>query len=75
MVLAELHYGIDLSSKQYDNRVALANFLQYVSVLDWPEQAGQYYGRIRVHQKNRGHSHRRMIFSLPPMQWLWMRSW
>jgi tRNA(fMet)-specific endonuclease VapC len=35
-------------------RAALDNFLMYVSVLDWPEQAGRHYGRIRAHLKKKG---------------------
>ncbi|MBW2328615.1 MAG: type II toxin-antitoxin system VapC family toxin [Deltaproteobacteria bacterium] len=54
VVLAELCYGIELSSKQKQNREALDNFLQYATVLDWPEKAGIEYGRIRAFLKGRG---------------------
>ena len=54
VVLAELCYGIELSSKQKQNREALDNFLQYATVLDWPEKAGIEYGSIRAFLKGRG---------------------
>ena len=54
IVLAELWYGIELSRKQEENRAALHDFLQYVTVLDWPEQAGREYGKIRTHLKRKG---------------------
>ena len=54
IVLADLCYGGELSQKQKENRAALHDFLQYVTVLDWPEQAGPEYGRIRAHLKQKG---------------------
>jgi len=54
IVLAELWYGIELSEKKTENRAALCDFLQYVVVLDWPEQAGRKYGKIRAHLKQKG---------------------
>ena len=54
IVLAELWYGIELSRKQKENRAALHDFLQYITVLDWPEQAGREYGEIRAQLKRKG---------------------
>lgn len=54
IVLAELWYGIELSAKQKENQTALHDFLQYATVLDWPETAGRKYGRIRAHLKQKG---------------------
>ncbi len=54
IVLAELWYGVELSVKQAENQAALSDFLQYVLVLDWPEQAGREYGKIRAHLKQKG---------------------
>lgn len=54
IVLAELWYGVELSTQQSRNQAALADFLRYVAVMDWPEQAGQEYGRIRAHLKKKG---------------------
>ncbi|MCK5540651.1 MAG: type II toxin-antitoxin system VapC family toxin [Deltaproteobacteria bacterium] len=54
IVLAELWYGVELSEKQTENRAALYDFLQYVVVLDWPEQASREYGKIRAHLKKKG---------------------
>lgn len=54
IVLAELWYGVELSQKQEKNQVAIYDFLQYVTVLDWPEQAGLEYGRIRAYLRKKG---------------------
>ncbi|MEA3548847.1 MAG: type II toxin-antitoxin system VapC family toxin, partial [Thermodesulfobacteriota bacterium] len=53
IVLAELCYGIKLSRKQKKNRAALHDFLQYVTVQDWPEQAGREYGKIHAQLKQK----------------------
>ena len=47
-------YGIRLSRKLECNEAALNEFLEYVTVLDWPEQAAPEYGRIRAHLKKKG---------------------
>lgn len=54
IVLAELRYGVELSEKQTENRAALEDFLQYVIVMDWPEQASWEYGKIRAQLKQKG---------------------
>ena len=54
IVLAELWYGVELSSKQTENEAALHDFLQYVVVLDWPESAAHEYGKIRAQLKQKG---------------------
>ena len=54
IVLAELWYGIRLSRKREHNEAALNQFLEYVTVLDWPEQAAPEYGMIREHLKKKG---------------------
>ena len=53
-VLAELWYGVELSEKKEENKTALNNFLQYVTVLDWPDLAGEKYGNIRAHLRQKG---------------------
>ena len=54
IVLAELCYGVELSQRQKENWAALDDFLKYVAVLDWPEQASRHYGIIRAHLKKKG---------------------
>ena len=54
IVLAELWYGIRLSRKREHNEAVLNEFLKYVTVLDWPEQAPPEYGMIRAHLKKKG---------------------
>ena len=54
IVVAELWYGIRLSSMRKHNEVALNEFLEYVIVLDWPEEAAPEYGRIRAQLKKKG---------------------
>jgi tRNA(fMet)-specific endonuclease VapC len=48
IVVAELWYGVSLSQKKRQNESALRDFLDYVSVLDWPAEAGPTYGRLRA---------------------------
>jgi tRNA(fMet)-specific endonuclease VapC len=54
IVAAELWYGVALSQKKKQNEAALKDFLDYVTVLDWPFEAGEIYGRIRADLKGKG---------------------
>ena len=54
VVVAELWYGIALSQKKKHNEAALKDFLDYVHVLDWPNDAAPVYGRIRAQLKKEG---------------------
>lgn len=54
IVAAELWYGVALSRKKRQNETALKDFLGYVDVLDWPNGAGNVYGRIRAYLKEKG---------------------
>ena len=54
IVLAELWYGVALSRKKRHNEAALKDFLEYVRVLEWPNDAAPVYGRIRAHLKEKG---------------------
>lgn len=54
VTLAELLYGVRLSSKSRQNREALGAFVRYVSVLEWTENAAEAYADIRVHLQNKG---------------------
>jgi tRNA(fMet)-specific endonuclease VapC len=54
IVAAELWYGVAFSQKKKQNEVALRDFLDYVTELDWPFKAGEIYGRIRADLKEKG---------------------
>jgi len=54
IVAAELWYGVAFSQKKKQNETALKDFLDYVTVLDWPFEAGKIYGRIRADLKGKG---------------------
>ena len=54
IVAAELWYGVAFSQKKKQNETALKDFLDYVTELDWPFEAGAIYGRIRADLKRKG---------------------
>ena len=45
IVAAELWYGVARSQKKKKNEAALRDFFDYVTVLDWPDDACSIYGR------------------------------
>ena len=47
IVLAELRFGIQKSRRREENAAALADFLRYCLVLDWPQEASGVYAEIR----------------------------
>ncbi len=54
IVSAELWYGVACSEKKRQNEAALKDFLDYLEVMAWPNEAGPVYGRIRAELKRRG---------------------
>jgi tRNA(fMet)-specific endonuclease VapC len=54
ITLAELLYGVRLSSKPRQNRDALGAFVRYVSIFEWTENAAEDYADIRVHLQKKG---------------------
>lgn len=54
IVSAELWYGVAFSQKKEENEAALKDFLQYVEVLDWPQETAPLYGRIRAELRKKG---------------------
>src|SRR3989304_7129174 len=54
IVVAELWYGVAFSQKKKQNERALKDFLDYVTVLDWPFEAGGIYGRVRADLQGEG---------------------
>jgi tRNA(fMet)-specific endonuclease VapC len=47
IVAAELWFGVAHSQKKKQNEAALKDFLEYVTLLDWPCEAASFYGNIR----------------------------
>jgi tRNA(fMet)-specific endonuclease VapC len=54
IVVAELWFGVANSQKKKLNSAALSDFLNFVTLIDWPHQAGSLYGNIRAGLKKMG---------------------
>jgi len=54
IVSAELWFGVAHSQKKRQNEAALKDFLDYATLLDWPCEASQLYGKIREGLQKRG---------------------
>jgi tRNA(fMet)-specific endonuclease VapC len=51
---SELLFGIELSPRRQQDEAALSEFLRYVDVLDFPDEASPHYAKIRADLKTRG---------------------
>ena len=51
---SELLFGVEMSPRRQQDEIALNAFLQYVEVVDFPEEAAPHYAKIRAHLKTRG---------------------
>jgi len=51
---SELLFGVEISPRKQQDGVALNAFLEYVEVLDFPDQAAWHYAEIRAHLKAHG---------------------
>jgi tRNA(fMet)-specific endonuclease VapC len=51
---SELLYGVEVSPRRQQDQAALNAFLNYVDVLDFPDQASIHYAEIRSDLKKRG---------------------
>jgi tRNA(fMet)-specific endonuclease VapC len=51
---SELLYGVELSPRRQQDETALAAFLGYVAVLDFPDRASAHYATIRADLKKQG---------------------
>ncbi|MGH9385421.1 MAG: type II toxin-antitoxin system tRNA(fMet)-specific endonuclease VapC [Vicinamibacterales bacterium] len=51
---SELLYGVEVSPRRSHDAAALAAFLPYVEVLDFPDNAAKHYAEIRADLKKRG---------------------
>ena len=52
--VAELLYGVELSSRPADARSAFDAFIRHPRILDWSIDAAQHYAQIRADLKRRG---------------------
>ena len=50
----ELLFGVEVSPRRQQDELALAAFLGYVEVLDFPDTASSHYAKIRADLKKRG---------------------
>jgi len=51
---SELLFGVEMSPRRQQDEAALAAFLAYVEVLDFPNQAAAHYATIRADLKKHG---------------------
>src|SRR5579864_6659736 len=51
---SELLFGVEMSPRRQQDEIALNAFLQYVEVVDFPEEAAPHYAKIRADLKTRG---------------------
>src|SRR5437773_11360131 len=51
---SELLFGVEVSPKRRQDEAALAAFLRYVEVLDFPDQASSHYAKISADLKTHG---------------------
>lgn len=54
ITVAELYYGIEKSSKPEINKIALAEFLQPLVVIDYTQKDAESYGIIRTELEKKG---------------------
>lgn len=54
VTLAELLYGVQLSSRKKANQEAVDLFARHVAVLDWTPDAARHYGEIPADLKKKG---------------------
>lgn len=51
---SELMYGVEVSPRKEQDRLALDAYLKHVEVLDYPDEAALHYGQIRAALKSAG---------------------
>jgi len=54
VTMAELLYGVQLSSKKKANQAAVDLFAQHVEILEWNTEAAKHYAEIRADLKKKG---------------------
>jgi len=56
VTLAELLYGVQISSQKKKNRAAVDALTRHLSVIDWSRDAAEHYAEIRADLKKKGQS-------------------
>ena len=56
VTLAELQYGVQVSSKKKANQAAVDALVRHLTVLAWPADAAAHYAEIRADLKKKGQS-------------------
>ncbi len=51
---SELLFGVEVSPRRRQDQAALSAFLNYIEVMDFPDQASPHYARIRADLKRLG---------------------
>jgi tRNA(fMet)-specific endonuclease VapC len=51
---SELMYGVEMSPRQQQDQRALDEYLRYVEVLEFPDEAALHYAQIRAALKRQG---------------------
>lgn len=54
VTLAELLYGVQISSRKKENRAAVDALTRHLSVIDWSRDAAEHYADIRADLKKKG---------------------
>jgi tRNA(fMet)-specific endonuclease VapC len=54
VTLAELLYGVQLSSRKKDNKAAVDALTRHLAVIDWTRDAAEHYAEIRADLKKKG---------------------
>lgn len=54
VTLAELLYGVQVSSRKKENRAAVDALERHLSVIDWSRNAAEHYAEIRADLKKNG---------------------
>lgn len=54
ITLSELEYGVEKSSNQEQNQIALAQFLAPMEILSYGDETAQQYGRLRAFLEKQG---------------------
>ena len=51
---SELLFGVEVSPRRRQDAAALSAFLNYIQILDFPDEASPHYARIRADLRRRG---------------------
>lgn len=54
ITLAELLYGVQVSSRKKANREAVDALVRHLTVIDWSREAAEHYAEIRASLKRKG---------------------